>query len=91
MSKWILTEREFNIKNMGNYESLMYQGNGYMGIRNSFEEKYVKSNRATVINGVFNIPSGEVPEISVLEVVKVLNYVLIYTFHKSTCVYCIKC
>lgn len=66
MSKWILTEREFNIKNMGNYESLMYQGNGYMGIRNSFEEKYVKSNRATVINGVFNIPSGEVPEISVL-------------------------
>ena len=66
MSKWKLTEEKFNVKNIANYESLMYQGNGYMGIRNSFEEKYVYSQRAAVINGVFNTPEGEVPEIVVL-------------------------
>lgn len=66
MSKWILSEKEFNIKNTANYESIMCQGNGYMGIRNSYEEKYVCENRGAFINGVFNAPFEEVAELSVL-------------------------
>jgi len=66
MSKWILSEKEFNIKNIANYESIMCQGNGYIGIRNSHEEKYVYGNRAALINGVFNAPVGESAELSVL-------------------------
>ena len=48
MSEWMLQEKGFNTKYTANYESLMCQGNGYMGVRNSFEEKYVKENRTAL-------------------------------------------
>lgn len=66
MRNWIMFEKEFNIKNMANYESVMCQGNGYMGIRNAHEEKYVSSNRVALVNGVFDTPEGETAELAVL-------------------------
>ena len=66
MDKWTVREKNFNWKRIKKYESIICQGNGYMGVRNSFEEKYGEENRATLINGVFDTPHGEVSELAVL-------------------------
>lgn len=66
MEKWILSYDEFNIKKNAKRESLWTQGNGYMGIRAAFEEKYIGEMRTTLINGIFNAAINETPEIVVL-------------------------
>ncbi len=49
-----LIEKEFNLKRINEQESIMTQGNGYMGIRASFEEDYVKTVRGFFIAGIYN-------------------------------------
>lgn len=63
INKWIITEEKPQPAKFKKNESLMCQGNGYMGVRNSYEEEYIESHRNTFINGVFNAPSGEVSEL----------------------------
>ncbi len=66
MNEWIIEENSINPLNFKKYESLACLGNGYMGIRNSLEEEYTESHRNAFINGVFNAPEGEVPELASL-------------------------
>ncbi|MBR5152761.1 MAG: glycoside hydrolase family 65 protein [Clostridia bacterium] len=66
MCSWVLKENKFDISRMCERESLWTQGNGYMGVRASFEEKYLKGYRATLINGLFDGPNGDSPELAVL-------------------------
>lgn len=66
MNNWILTKSEPELKKLKKRESLWTQGNGYMGIRAVFEESYENSTRDTLINGVFDRPCDEVPELASL-------------------------
>ena len=66
MSEWTIVEKEFNCNKLKKFESVACQGNGYMGVRNSLEEKYTDSHPNTFINGVFNQPDGEVTELATL-------------------------
>jgi len=51
---FIIAESEFNSKNLGKCESIMYLGNGYMGVRNTMEEDYLYQKRACYVAGMFN-------------------------------------
>ena len=66
MDKWILTSEKIDWKKMKKRESIWTPGNGYMGIRASFEEGYTGSARNTLINGLFDCPKEEVAELAVL-------------------------
>lgn len=66
MNNWILNEEKFDIQRMCERESLWTQGNGYMGIRASFEEQYLKGVRNTLINGYFDGANSIAPELAVL-------------------------
>ena len=66
MSKWMLVSDKPDFGRMKKRESVWTQGNGYMGVRASFEEAYTNAVRNTLINGVFDCPKGEVPELAVI-------------------------
>lgn len=66
MDKWILTSETPDWGKLNKRESIWTQGNGYMGIRATFEESYAKSVRNTLINGLFDCPKGEVSELAVV-------------------------
>jgi hypothetical glycosyl hydrolase len=51
---WIVCEASFNSDTLGKCESIMALGNGYMGVRSSLEESYVKQTRGLFIAGTFN-------------------------------------
>ena len=54
MKNWIIEESKFNIKFLGKCESIMAQGNGYLGLRNALEEVYFGETRNMFISGTFN-------------------------------------
>ncbi len=61
---WIVLENEFDSNNLGKYEAIMCQGNGYMGIRAAVEERYVSEKRDFFISGTFNkFDEAEVTEL----------------------------
>lgn len=63
-SGWILTERPYEEPALAKYESIFTQGNGYMGLRNSLEERYVQTRRGMFVAGTFNKASrNEVTEL----------------------------
>ena len=66
MNEWIITKPVKDPEQILKYESIMYQGNGYMGVRNSPEEGYPESQKNIMVNGVFNTPKGEVSELASL-------------------------
>ena len=66
MEEFILKSDNPDIKRLKKREALWTQGNGYLGVRASFEEGYVNEHRTTLINGVFNCPADEVTELAVL-------------------------
>lgn len=66
MDKWKLTAASADIKRMKKREALWTQGNGYMGIRASFDEQYPSSVRSTLINGVFDSSADEPTELVAL-------------------------
>ncbi|MCL2321184.1 MAG: glycoside hydrolase family 65 protein, partial [Oscillospiraceae bacterium] len=51
---FIIAEDCLDKQNLGKCETIMAQGNGYLGLRNSLEEKYVKQTRGLFIAGTFN-------------------------------------
>lgn len=61
-----ISEKVINTDKFQKYESISCLGNGYIGIRNSLEEDYVQSHRNAFINGVFDAPANEVPELASL-------------------------
>ncbi|WAA09764.1 glycoside hydrolase family 65 protein [Fervidibacillus albus] len=61
---WIVSETEFSPDTLGKCESIMYLGNGYMGLRSVTEEPYLKEVRNLFVNGTFNkFGEGEVTEL----------------------------
>jgi len=53
-SEWILAEEQFDPKLLGKTESIMCQGNGYMGVRAAAEEQYRDETRNCFVAGTFN-------------------------------------
>ena len=51
---WIVKEERFDEQLLGKTESIMCLGNGYMGIRASTEERYLKETRNCFVAGTFN-------------------------------------
>lgn len=64
LSKWVLRADTPGLEKMNKRESLWTQGNGYMGIRASFEEEYANTVRDTLINGVFDQSKDEPAELA---------------------------
>lgn len=63
--RWGLVETEFNPKWLRKFETIMSQGNGYMGVRASLEETYTNEKRGTFVAGVFNpFDENEVTELT---------------------------
>jgi len=60
---WIVEEENFNIDNQSKFESLFSLGNGYMGLRASFEESYIGEKRGFFISGIFDKFTDEVTEL----------------------------
>ncbi len=53
-TNWIVSEVEFSPDTLGKCESIMYLGNGYMGLRSTTEEPYLKETRNLFVSGTFN-------------------------------------
>ena len=51
---WQITETQFRPEFCRKYESIMCQGNGYMGVRAATEEDYEKTVRYTLVAGTFD-------------------------------------
>ncbi len=51
---WLVQEREFCADHVRKYESVLSQGNGYMGIRASVEEELPRNCRYTLVAGTFD-------------------------------------
>ncbi len=61
---WIVTEEKFNDKYLGKCESIMCQGNGYLGVRAALEENYENTVRNMFVAGTFNkFDENEVSEL----------------------------
>ncbi len=61
---WLIASTGFDSRSLGKWESVFTQGNGYLGIRNSLEEKYLDEMRGFFIAGTFNKASeNEVTEL----------------------------
>ncbi len=59
LKNWLIEETEFDARNLGKYEAVFAQGNGYIGMRNALEERYVEEVRNTFITGTFNKAGDE--------------------------------
>ncbi|MFO8069741.1 MAG: glycosyl hydrolase family 65 protein [Alkalibacterium sp.] len=61
---WFIGEGFFNKEWLGKYETILAQGNGYMGIRAATEENYISETRDTFVAGTFNkFDENEVTEL----------------------------
>lgn len=61
---WRIEEKNFDTRIFSKHESIMCQGNGYMGIRASHEEEYLQNTRGMFIAGIYNkAGENEVEEI----------------------------
>ncbi|MGL5357369.1 MAG: glycoside hydrolase family 65 protein [Cetobacterium sp.] len=64
LKNWVVSESSFNINHLGKCEAIMCLGNGYMGVRSSTEEKYLKETRDHFVSGTFNkFDENEVTEL----------------------------
>lgn len=61
---WTIREYPFHPERLRYYESILTIGNGYLGTRGSFEERYSGDSPATLIHGLYNhAPGASVPEL----------------------------
>ncbi len=51
---WEIIETSFNLKELHHKETVFTLGNGYLGVRGSFEEGYIHEHSGTIINGVYD-------------------------------------
>lgn len=56
---WLVEERVFDSRFTGKCESIFAQGNGYLGLRNALEERYLGESRGMYIAGTFNKASAD--------------------------------
>jgi len=64
---WELYEAPFNPGKLHHIETIYTVGNGYMGVRASFEEGYPGELASTIVHGVYDHAAGQlVPELIVL-------------------------
>ncbi|MBF6625456.1 glycoside hydrolase family 65 protein [Aerococcaceae bacterium zg-BR9] len=64
-NKWGIVETSFDSKWLRKFETIMAQGNGYMGVRASLEEAYTNEKRGHFVAGVFNqFDNNEVTELT---------------------------
>lgn len=56
---WLVEETAFNSRYTGKCEAIFSQGNGYLGLRNALEEKYVHETRNMFAAGTFNKASAD--------------------------------
>ena len=54
LKNWLVTEDDFDPIFQGKCETIFCQGNGYMGMRNATEERYINQVRNTFVSGTFN-------------------------------------
>jgi len=54
LKNWLVEETKFSGKTLGKTETIMAQGNGYLGIRGTAEEDYLGQKRNMFISGTFN-------------------------------------
>lgn len=61
---WVVSEVDFSADSLGKTESIMYLGNGYMGLRSAAEESYLQEVRNCFVSGTFNkFDDNEVTEL----------------------------
>ena len=51
---WLMAETDFDIRHQGKCEAIFCLGNGYLGQRAAFEEKYVGQTRDMLVTGTFD-------------------------------------
>ena len=56
---WLVEERVFDSRFTGKCESIFSQGNGYLGLRNALEERYLGESRGMYVAGTFNKASAD--------------------------------
>ncbi|MBQ8559603.1 MAG: hypothetical protein IJ439_06440 [Tyzzerella sp.] len=59
MKGWVVKESGFQKNYVRKYESIMCQGNGYMGVRAATDENYEKNIRCTWVAGTFDKTEGK--------------------------------
>lgn len=63
-SEWIIAEKAFDPERLGKCESIMCQGNGYLGLRNATDEFNAGEQRNLFVAGTFNkFDDNEVTEL----------------------------
>lgn len=63
-NEWIIAEKAFNPERLGKCESIMCQGNGYLGLRNATDEFNPGEQRNLLVAGTFNkFDDNEVTEL----------------------------
>jgi trehalose/maltose hydrolase-like predicted phosphorylase len=61
---WTIREYPFHPEKLRYYETIFTIGNGYLGTRAAFEERYDGDTPATMVHGIFNhAPDVQVPEL----------------------------
>jgi kojibiose phosphorylase len=51
---WTITESMLNPELLSHMETVFTQGNGYLGTRGAFEERYPNEQRTTFVHGIFD-------------------------------------
>lgn len=60
---WYLGTDNYDSKNLNKFESVMFQGNGYFGIRAASEERQLNEKRNMFVSGTFDAFADEVTEL----------------------------
>lgn len=62
-NSWCIGTKDYSLDNINKLETLMFQGNGYMGIRATSEEKQLNERRNMFVSGTFDAFADEVTEL----------------------------
>lgn len=54
LENWVIEEERFDAESLGKCEAIFCQGNGYLGVRNALNERYVGEKRGTFVTGTFD-------------------------------------
>jgi Trehalose and maltose hydrolases (possible phosphorylases) len=62
-NSWYIGTRDYSQANINKFETLMFQGNGYFGIRAAAEEHQLNEKRDMFVSGTFDVFPNEVTEL----------------------------
>ena len=76
LKNWLIKEDYFDRRYINKCEAIFTQGNGYLGIRNALDERYIGEIRNTFITGTFNKASEnevtELPNVADMTATKII-------------------